>query len=96
MATKTTLVLNCVGPVSNQPFFVSEQTALSFLAKIDIFYSRGTEGQKTDDLLEGLNCIGGSLLIDRTKVFQNSVRLFVALFLENMLMGSPYPTHLFF
>lgn len=45
-----------------------------------------------DDLLEGLNSIGGSLLIDRTKVFQNCVRLFVTLFLENMLLGSPYPT----
>lgn len=92
MAKKAVLVLNCVGPVSNQPFFVSEQTVLSFLAKADILYSRGPEGQKTDDLLDSV----GSLLIDSTKVSQNSVRLFVTLFLENVLIGSPYPTLLLF
>lgn len=31
-----------------------------------------------------------------TKVSQNSVRLFVTLFLENVLIGSPYPTLLLF
>lgn len=41
MAKQATLVLNCVGPVSNQPFFVSEQTNYSFLAKSGILYSRG-------------------------------------------------------
>lgn len=54
MAKKTTVVLNCVGPVSNQPFFVSEQTIYSFLEESDILYSRGTSGQGKEELIQGI------------------------------------------
>ena len=42
MAKQATVVLNCVGPVSNLPFFVSEQKIYSFLAESGILYSRET------------------------------------------------------
>nr|XP_008509654.1 PREDICTED: saccharopine dehydrogenase-like oxidoreductase [Equus przewalskii] len=42
MAKQAAVVLNCVGPVSNQPFFVSKQAIYSFPAESGILYSRGT------------------------------------------------------
>lgn len=42
MAKQAAVVLNCVGPVSHPPCFVSEQTMYSFPEESGICYSRGT------------------------------------------------------